>query len=132
MDRKVLNSLACSCGSKAAGLIFITAEDRYQCGDCIQRRFQEGHAFAEENDAIYDRLCAAYGDTSDEEPIDVLVAARMKKAEAEVKRLKRVSKWAEVVMEMLEKHGSGIVPHLLDTDDNPGQELREALADARG
>lgn len=32
------------------------------------------------------------------------------------------------VMNLLEKHGAGIVPHLLDTDENAGQFLREALA----
>ena len=34
---------------------------------------------------------------------------------------------ASAVMSLLEKHGGGIVPHLLDTDDNPGEFLRAAL-----
>jgi len=36
---------------------------------------------------------------------------------------------AKKVMDLLEKHGSGIVPHLLDTDENAGQELRDAIHD---
>jgi hypothetical protein len=39
---------------------------------------------------------------------------------------------AKKVMTALEKHGGSIVPHLMDTDDNAGQELREALAKAEG
>lgn len=31
------------------------------------------------------------------------------------------------VMEMLQSHGAGLVRHLLDTDDNPGERLRELL-----
>lgn len=33
------------------------------------------------------------------------------------------------VMDLLEKHGGSIVPHLLDTDENAGQEFREALSE---
>ncbi len=35
---------------------------------------------------------------------------------------------ATEVMAALEQHGAAIVPHLIDTDDNAGQRLREALA----
>ena len=38
---------------------------------------------------------------------------------------------ASAVMSLLEKHGGGIVPHLLDTDDNPGEFLRAALERVR-
>ena len=34
---------------------------------------------------------------------------------------------ASRVMEALEKYGAGIVPHLMDTDENCGQKLRETL-----
>ncbi len=34
---------------------------------------------------------------------------------------------AKKVMELLEEHGPSIVPHLLDTDENPGQRLRDAI-----
>jgi len=34
---------------------------------------------------------------------------------------------ARDVMAYLEQHGPSIVPHLLDTDENPGERLREAL-----
>lgn len=37
---------------------------------------------------------------------------------------------AKEVMAALEEHGASIVPHLLDTDDNAGQRLREAIAKA--
>lgn len=38
-----------------------------------------------------------------------------------------IAHWANEVMQLLEKHGPGIVPHLMDTDDNAGQFLRDAL-----
>lgn len=34
---------------------------------------------------------------------------------------------AREVMAALEEHGGSIVPHLMDTDDNAGQRLRDAL-----
>ena len=34
---------------------------------------------------------------------------------------------AKEVMELLERHGEQVVPHLLDSDDNAGQFLREAI-----
>ena len=37
---------------------------------------------------------------------------------------------AKEVMGMLEEHGASIVPHLLDTDMNAGQRLRDAIAAA--
>lgn len=39
-------------------------------------------------------------------------------------------KYAIDVMEILERGGGSIVPHLLDTDDNAGQKLREAIQSA--
>lgn len=44
-----------------------------------------------------------------------------------ISRLRIVARYAGLVMETLEAHGPGIVGHLLDTDDNDGQRLREAL-----
>jgi hypothetical protein len=35
---------------------------------------------------------------------------------------------AKQVMAMLEEHGPSIVPHLLDSDENAGQRLRDAIA----
>lgn len=35
--------------------------------------------------------------------------------------------YAREVMDKLESHGAEIVPHLMDTDENAGQRLREAL-----
>ena len=35
---------------------------------------------------------------------------------------------AEAVMADLEEYGSSIVPHLIDTDENDGQRLRDAIA----
>lgn len=43
-----------------------------------------------------------------------------------------VLQWAKVVMDYLGEHGPKVVPHLMDTDDNPGQRLREAIARAEG
>lgn len=48
--------------------------------------------------------------------------------EDEITRLKRVERHAREVMDALKKHGPGIVPHLMDTDDNSGEYLRRALA----
>lgn len=39
-------------------------------------------------------------------------------------------KYAIDVMEILDRGGKDIVPHLLDTDDNAGQKLREAIQSA--
>jgi hypothetical protein len=39
---------------------------------------------------------------------------------------------AKQVMDMLKKHGPSIVPHLLDSDENAGQRLRDALKKAEG
>lgn len=39
---------------------------------------------------------------------------------------------AKEVMEDLERFGASIVPHLLDTDMNSGQRLRNAIAKAEG
>ncbi|CAN7602494.1 hypothetical protein [Bosea sp. LjRoot237] len=39
---------------------------------------------------------------------------------------------AKRVMALLAKHGPSIVPHLMDSDDNAGQRLRDALAKAEG
>lgn len=41
--------------------------------------------------------------------------------------LLEVAEYAREVMSYLEKYGSSIVPHLLDTDENPGERLRDAL-----
>ena len=39
---------------------------------------------------------------------------------------------AKRVMEALEQYGASIVPHLMDTDDNAGQELRNVIAELEG
>lgn len=48
----------------------------------------------------------------------------------ELEMVKRLVKHGNGVMQTLEKWGPSIVPHLMDTDDNEGQELREAIMDA--
>ncbi|UTC28083.1 hypothetical protein GURKE_00510 [Brevundimonas phage vB_BpoS-Gurke] len=45
------------------------------------------------------------------------------------RQLTRIAREAMTVMSYLEKHGPSIVPHLMDSDDNPGQRLRDALDD---
>jgi hypothetical protein len=42
----------------------------------------------------------------------------------------RLATSAKRVMDMLEEHGPSVVPHLIDTDDNPGQFLREDISQA--
>lgn len=34
---------------------------------------------------------------------------------------------AKEVMDLLEKYGASIVPHIMDTDENAGQRLRDAI-----
>ena len=46
----------------------------------------------------------------------------------DVAALREVAEHAATVMRYLEEDGASIVAHLMDTDDNPGQRLREALA----
>lgn len=46
--------------------------------------------------------------------------------------LAEMTREAETVMRYLSEDGPGIVSHLLDTDDNPGQRLREAIERAKG
>jgi len=43
--------------------------------------------------------------------------------------LVRIYEAAKKVMDLLEKHGSDAVPHLMDTDENCGQKLREFIAE---
>ena len=43
---------------------------------------------------------------------------------------KRLARAAMQVMTMLEDDGPSVVPHLVDTDDNPGQWLRMLCEDA--
>lgn len=53
-------------------------------------------------------------------------------AELAAERERRVKvegalKLGKIVMDLLQKHGPSIVPHLLDTDENAGQRFRDAL-----
>lgn len=41
---------------------------------------------------------------------------------------KALARAAQEVMDLLAEHGAGIVGHLLDTDNNPGQRLRDLTA----
>lgn len=56
----------------------------------------------------------------------------LQQARARIVRLEEVAKHARNVMSLLEEHGPGIVLHLMDTDDNSGQYLREALNNREG
>ena len=42
----------------------------------------------------------------------------------------RLLQAAEEAMEALAEYGASIVPHLMDTDQNAGQRLRDAIAEA--
>ncbi len=60
---------------------------------------------------------------------DVKAGAHMlAKATDRINDLEAVAKAAEEVMKLLSENGASIVPHIIDTDDNPGQRLRNALA----
>lgn len=43
------------------------------------------------------------------------------------RQLSAIAREATTVMCYLEEHGASIVPHLMDTDDNPGERLRREL-----
>lgn len=45
----------------------------------------------------------------------------------ENEKLREVASAARAVMKTLAHHGPSVVPHLLDTDDNPGERCRQAL-----
>ncbi len=45
----------------------------------------------------------------------------------ELELLIEIAIQATRVMNALEEYGAGIVPHLMDTDENCGQKLREAI-----
>src|SRR5690606_25110569 len=47
----------------------------------------------------------------------------------EIERWHRGAQHARAVMGRLEQPGRSIAPHLLDTDDTPGQRLREAMGE---
>lgn len=47
--------------------------------------------------------------------------------DADWKRVEPVLIHATRVMALLKEHGPSIVPHLLDSDDNEGEYLRQAL-----
>jgi hypothetical protein len=49
-----------------------------------------------------------------------------------IRDLRAVEVSAREVMDLLEKHGPSIVPHLLDDDENAGERLRTALRETRG
>lgn len=46
--------------------------------------------------------------------------------------LERIAILARAVMDMLEEDGPKAVPHLIDTDDNPGEFLRVAIEETLG
>ena len=45
---------------------------------------------------------------------------------------KGLLEYSKKVMALLEKNGGSIVPHLLDTDENDGEFLRQAIAKMEG
>ena len=47
--------------------------------------------------------------------------------ESYIALLEEIAEHGRMVIGALEIHGSSIVPHLLDTDDNAGERLRKAL-----
>lgn len=41
--------------------------------------------------------------------------------------LREALKLGKIVMDLLSEHGAEIVPHILDTDENPGERFRAAI-----
>jgi len=86
----------------------------------------------------YWAFCVAhYREWQSDTPAEDCPWCEVERLRAEVARLKaensmlwingsRLSMAAYVVMDLLKQHGKSIVPHLIDTDENPGQRLREA------
>jgi hypothetical protein len=58
---------------------------------------------------------------------DLLCPAEVETLKAEL-RCAALAEAAREVMDTLEEYGPSIVPHLLDTDQNAGQRLRDLLA----
>lgn len=66
---------------------------------------------------------------------DAATIAKLGRAEANARLIAAAPELLETasrVMAILEEHGPSIVPHLLDSDDNAGQRLRDAIAKATG
>lgn len=49
-------------------------------------------------------------------------------AQARIKQLEEALALGQIVMDLLDKYGAPIVPHLIDTDENVGERFRRALA----
>lgn len=60
--------------------------------------------------------------------VEPFCKCEMRRLKAENARLRKVVGTAQKVMDLLCMHKEAIVQHLLDTDDNAGQRLREAIA----
>lgn len=65
--------------------------------------------------------------TSQQEQLAALTAER-DQLRKELAAAKAVVEDAGKIMALLSKYGKDIVPHLMDTDDNPGERIRRALA----
>jgi hypothetical protein len=66
-----------------------------------------------------------------ERDMNAILTEENERLRAELAEVREAAKCTEqcgrVVMEMLDEHGPSIVPHLIDTDDNVGQRLRNSL-----
>lgn len=59
--------------------------------------------------------------------LETMLKEAERRAEAAELQLRDIALKAQAVMECLGQHGPSIVPHLIDTDDNPGEYLRQAV-----
>lgn len=73
------------------------------------------------------RRLAAFNGESDLKVGPHGLASALEDAADEIERLRVVERHAREVMRLLDEYGERVVGHLIDTDDNPGQRLREAL-----
>jgi hypothetical protein len=91
----------------------------------------------QDDSAIYERVAAAeaavlvlFNDCD-----AAILATRTQRDRAEDKAeawkgvADKLAREANEVMQKLEQHGPSIVPHLMGTDENAGQRLRDALAE---
>ena len=76
-------------------------------------------------------LLGLYYDTKNEAEYYKVKIGMLKKESSDLRALNaEMAKAAKEVMDALDKHGPSIVPHLVDTDENAGQRLRELIAKA--
>lgn len=124
-------------GWHAENLLGIIAElegENSELGDsCVALIKQRDEARADTEEAadaaiLWENRCMAIGAYPSCTASCEAVANHLHGLATAAAKLEAVAEPAAEVMDILESYGEGIVAHLMDTDDNAGQRLREALA----